>query len=131
MRPGRASLRHSALARSTYCTSPDTLSSTRASPPQGGLLCAGKEVLRGADLANLGNLPALVFCNACEAARVRKRTGARVSPARQFGMRRTMTGIAEAFLTGGVANFLGTHWPVGDDAALAFSQSLYRVAADR
>ena len=94
-------------------------------PAQGGLLCAGKEVLRGADLASLGNLPALVFCNACEAARVRKRTRARASPARQFGMRRTMTGIAEAFLTGGVANFLGTHWPVGDDAAFAFSQSLY------
>jgi CHAT domain-containing protein len=94
-------------------------------PEQGGLLCAGKEVLRGADLASLGSLPALVFCNACEAARVRKRTRARASPARQFGMRRTMTGIAEAFLTGGVANFLGTHWPVGDDAAFAFSQSLY------
>jgi len=94
-------------------------------PEQGGLLCAGKEVLRGDDLASLGNLPALVFCNACEAARVRKRTRTRASPARQFGMRRTMTGIAEAFLTGGVANFLGTHWPVGDDAAFAFSQSLY------
>ena len=26
---------------------------------------------------------------------------------------------------GGVANFLGTHWPVGDDAALTFSTSLY------
>ena len=94
-------------------------------PEQGGLLCAGKEVLRGVDLASLGNLPALVFCNACEAARVRKRTRAKASPARQFGLRRTMTGIAEAFLTGGVANFLGTHWPVGDDAAFAFSQSLY------
>jgi hypothetical protein len=94
-------------------------------PEQGGLLCAGKEVLRGADLASLGNLPALVFCNACEAARVRKRAGAGAALARQFGMRRTMTGIAEAFLTGGVANFLGTHWPVGDEAAFAFSQSLY------
>jgi hypothetical protein len=94
-------------------------------PEQGGLLCAGKEVLRGDDLASLGNLPALVFCNACEAARVRKRTRTKVSPARQFGMHRTMTGIAEAFLAGGVANFLGTHWPVGDDAAFAFSQSLY------
>ena len=94
-------------------------------PEQGGLLCAGKEVLRGADLASLGNLPALVFCNACEAARVRKRIRASASPARQFGLRRTMTGIAEAFLTGGVANFLGTHWPVGDDSAFAFSQSLY------
>jgi len=94
-------------------------------PDQGGLLCDGKEVLRGADLASVGNLPALVFCNACEAARVRKRATAGASPARQFGMRRTMTGIAEAFLAGGVANFLGTHWPVGDDAAFAFSQSLY------
>jgi len=94
-------------------------------PDQGGLLCDGKEVLRGGDLAGVGNLPALVFCNACEAARVRKRTGSSSTPARLFGMRRTMTGIAEAFLAGGVANFLGTHWPVGDDAAFAFSQSLY------
>ena len=29
------------------------------------------------------------------------------------------------FLAGGVANFLGTHWPVGDEAALAFSRTLY------
>ena len=94
-------------------------------PDKGGLLCDGKEVLRGGDLAAIGNLPALVFCNACEAARVRKRTRARSAPARLFGLRRTMTGIAEAFLAGGVANFLGTHWPVGDDAAFAFSQSLY------
>jgi CHAT domain/Lecithin:cholesterol acyltransferase len=94
-------------------------------PGQGGLLCDGKEVLRGGDLAGIGNLPALVFCNACEAARVRKRTRASSGPARLFGMRRTMTGIAEAFLAGGVANFLGTHWAVGDDAAFAFSQSLY------
>ena len=38
-----------------------------------------------------------------------------------------MTGIAEAFLSGGVANFLGTHWPVGDDAASAFSLQLYQT----
>jgi CHAT domain-containing protein len=94
-------------------------------PDRGGLLCDGKEVLRGADLANVGSLPALVFCNACEAARVRRRTRRSPAPARLFGMRHTMTGIAEAFLAGGVANFLGTHWPVGDDAAFAFSQSLY------
>ena len=38
-----------------------------------------------------------------------------------------MTGIAEAFLSGGVANFLGTHWPVGDEAAAAFSRALYET----
>jgi CHAT domain-containing protein len=62
----------------------------------------------------------LVFFNACEAARVRRRT-----PARRPATRRPSTSLAEAFLVGGVANFLGTHWPVGDDAALAFSMSLY------
>jgi CHAT domain-containing protein len=99
-----------------------------ANPGNGGLLCAGKEVLRGADLAGLGTLPALVFCNACEAARVRKRTSRTTRPrppARLLGARRSMTGIAEAFLSGGVANFMGTHWPVGDDAAFAFSRDLY------
>jgi len=97
-------------------------------PGKGGLVCSGKEVLRGADLDGIGNLPALVFCNACEAARVRRRRarGPGIRQAdRWFGLRRTMTGVAEAFLAGGVANFLGTHWPVGDDAAFAFSSELY------
>lgn len=100
-----------------------------ANPGRGGLVCAGKEVLRGNDLASLGVLPSLVFCNACEAARVRRR---KVEvrprpPARLLGARRSMTGIAEAFLSGGVANFLGTHWPVGDEAAATFSRTLYET----
>jgi CHAT domain len=41
-----------------------------------------------------------------------------------------MTGVAEAFLAGGVANFLGTHWPVGDEAAFAFSQAAYGALLD-
>ncbi len=97
-------------------------------PGRGGLVCAGEDVLRGSDLHDLGHLPALVFCNACEAARVRKRgrtATAKSSAARWFGMRRTLAGVAEGFLTGGVANFLGTHWAVGDDSAAAFSQELY------
>ena len=63
----------------------------------------------------------------------RLRSGARAAPqaARRAAgsaavpTRRPSTSLAEAFLVGGVANFLGTHWPVGDDAALAFSTSLY------
>ena len=31
-------------------------------------------------------------------------------------------GLAEAFLRGGVANYVGTYWPVGDAAAEAFAQ---------
>ena len=89
-------------------------------PGRSGLLCAGEEVLRSADLAGLANLPALVFCNACEAARVRRRA-ARLQRS---------SSVAEAFLAGGVANFLGTHWPVGDLAALEFSTRLYRGLLD-
>jgi CHAT domain-containing protein len=96
-------------------------------PGRSGLVCAGQEVLRGADLDGLGDLPALVFFNACEAARVRKPRGAQGQ--RLFAFRRS-TSVAEAFLAGGVANFLGTHWPVGDQAALAFSTCFYRRLLD-
>jgi hypothetical protein len=98
-----------------------------ADPGRGGLVCAGEDVLRGSDLRDLGHLPTLVFCNACEAARVRRRVRLPRSPARWFGMKRTMTGVAEGFLAGGVANFLGTHWPVGDESAAAFSLVLYEA----
>jgi CHAT domain-containing protein len=91
-------------------------------PGRSGLVCADGEVLRGSHLDGLGNLPALVFFNACEAARVRKRRA--TTGSRLFAFRRS-TSVAEAFLAGGVANFLGTHWPVGDEAALAFSTRFY------
>ncbi len=91
-------------------------------PGRSGLVCAGGEVLRGSDLDGLGDLPALVFFNACEAARVRRRG----SPSgRRLAAFRQSTSVAEAFLSGGVANFLGTHWPVGDEAAFAFSGRFY------
>jgi hypothetical protein len=95
-------------------------------PASSGLLCAGKDVLRSGDLEALTSLPALVFCNACESARVRKRAQARAAAGHVRSRRqRPMTGVAEGFLSGGVANFLGTHWPVGDESALAFSRTLY------
>ncbi len=92
-------------------------------PARSGLVCARGEVLRGSDLDGLGDLPSLVFFNACEAARVRKRAPV-AGGGRLFAFRRS-TSVAEAFLSGGVANFLGTHWPVGDEAALTFSSLFY------
>ncbi len=83
-----------------------------------GLLCAGREVLSGRDLRDLHSLPALVFFNACESGRIR---GGLAAP-RALA---TGDGLAESFLRGGVANYLGTYWPVGDSAALAFSTALY------
>lgn len=91
-----------------------------ADPGRSGLVCADEQVLCGRDLEGLGNLPALVFFNACEAARVRRPRAVQL-----FGPRRSSS-VAETFLAGGVATFIGTHWPVGDAAALAFSERTYR-----
>jgi CHAT domain-containing protein len=82
-----------------------------------GILCAGREILSGADLASLSRLPALVFFNACEAARVR-RVGDGEAAATEVA--RGTVGFAKSFLARGVANGLGTYWPVNDNGAEAF-----------
>jgi hypothetical protein len=93
-----------------------------AAPASSGILCAGGRVLSGADLAAMDSVPALVFFNACESGRLR----ATVNPLRQLDR---SVGFAEAFLRGGVANFIGTWWPVSDTAASAFAAALYRDLA--
>jgi CHAT domain-containing protein len=84
--------------------------------------------LTGADLAGLGSLPTLVFFNACESARVR--SPRKVKPetrSRRFRDNlESGVGLAEAFMRGGIANFVGTYWPVGDQPAEAFARVFYR-----
>lgn len=98
-------------------------------PERSGILCAPKNesdpsVLSGADLAGLGQLPMLVFFNACESARVRG--GANDGKPKKHPDRvRGMVSFAEAFMRGGVASFVGTYWPVGDAAATTFATSFY------
>lgn len=89
-----------------------------ASPSSSGILCAGGRVLSGADLASLEALPALVCFNACESGRLRQAAGIQRALGRS-------TGFAEAFLRGGVANFIGTWWPVSDAAAAKCAGTLY------
>jgi CHAT domain-containing protein len=92
-----------------------------ASPESSGIVCAGGQVLSGRELSGLGNLPSLVFFNACEAGRIRR------APSLSLRKRvEVSVGLAEAFLRGGVANYVGTYWPVGDDSAKAFAASFYR-----
>jgi len=95
-------------------------------PARSGIRCSGDEVLSGAELAGVGNLPALMFFNACEAARVRARGAVRskskFDPVESI---QHTIGLAEAFLRGGVANYIGTYWPVGDAAAKAFAETFY------
>ena len=94
-------------------------------PARSGLLCSD-EPLTGADLAGLNQLPTLVFFNACESARVRQAVKKTKYTTRNLRERiERSVGIAEAFLRGGVANYLGTYWPVGDLAANTFAQVFY------
>jgi len=93
-------------------------------PDRSGILCAGKEVLSGAELAGMGNLPALMFFNACEAARIRKPKNANDPVAAKNRIQRNV-GLAEAFMRGGVANYMGTYWPVSDDPAKRFAEVFY------
>ncbi len=92
-------------------------------PSRSGIVCSGGDPLRGSELAGLGNLPGLVFFNACEAARIRKRGDTKAPEMhKRIGV---SVGLAEAFLRGGVANYVGTYWPVGDAPAKTFAEIFY------
>jgi CHAT domain-containing protein/pimeloyl-ACP methyl ester carboxylesterase len=99
-----------------------------ADPSSSGILCSGREVLSGSDLANLGRLPSLAVFNACESGRVRRgSTTAQINTKTPTDHRvQRGASFAEAFLRGGIANYLGTYWPVGDDAALRFAENFYQ-----
>ena len=90
-----------------------------------GLICAGGEVLTGRDIQTLSTLPALVVLNACESARIRGKRGAPRFAVDNARVLRPveLTSLADAFLRAGVANYIGTYWPVGDFAAADFARA--------
>ncbi len=93
-----------------------------------GLICANNQVLRGKHLSDITALPSLISFNACESGRVRKLVaGKKVKSisVNSADMLETNASIAESMLRGGVANFIGTYWPVGDAAALLFGETFY------
>ncbi|MDX2155565.1 MAG: CHAT domain-containing protein [Hyphomicrobiaceae bacterium] len=91
-------------------------------PEASGLLCSDGR-LTTADLREVGRVPQLIFLNACESGRLRKSTPDADDRGSLLG---TNVGLAEGFLLGGVANFIGTYWPVNDAAALRFSTTFYQ-----
>ncbi len=100
-------------------------------PARSGILCHGSQVLSGSDLAGVGNLPGLMFFNACESGRIRKAPAEGEAPSGEGGENDAATrinsnvGLAEAFLRGGLANYVGTYWPVGDRPAKTFAEVFY------
>jgi hypothetical protein len=97
-------------------------------PERSGILCHNEVPLSGADLSGLSNLPTLMFFNACESGRVRGERG-RKQKDKQTHLRDSV-GLAEAFMRGGIANFLGTYWPVEDAAADIFAEAFYTQILD-
>jgi hypothetical protein len=98
-------------------------------PADSGLILSDN-VLRGADLDKTFNLPSLVFFNACESARVRRGVPGAVPEVsrRRAGQQVSRSfGIAETILRAGIANVLGTYWPVQDRAATDFSAQFYQA----
>ncbi|MGH8314268.1 MAG: CHAT domain-containing protein, partial [Steroidobacterales bacterium] len=91
--------------------------------PAGSGISLADGHLTGRDLATLGNLPALVFFNACESARLPTKVEVRRKDVRK--RIQVNVGLAEAFLRGGVANYVGTYWPVGDDTAMTAAGRIY------
>jgi hypothetical protein len=94
-------------------------------PSRSGILCHGREVLSGADLTGVGSLPALLFFNACESGRIRRGVAKKDDTLEIRNRLDRNIGLAEAFLRGGAANFVGTYWPVGDDPAKEFASTFY------
>lgn len=94
-------------------------------PSRSGIQCAGREVLSGAELAGLGSLPNLMVFNACEAGRIRGGAKRPRGAQRLRSRPEEAVGLAEAFLRGGIANYVGTYWPVGDAAAKSFAETFY------
>lgn len=74
-------------------------------------------VLSARELLQVDRVPRFIFANACQSG---------VTPDRpEQASAAFAPSFAEAFFARGVANFICTGWPVGDDAALRFAQTFY------
>lgn len=89
-----------------------------AEPKGCGWIFTGGTRLSVRELSRLDRAPAFVFSNACQSG-VTHDAPARVSDG-------LAPSFAEAFFERGVANFVGTAWPVHDDMALGFALAAYR-----
>jgi pimeloyl-ACP methyl ester carboxylesterase len=95
-------------------------------PERSGLLCADEKVLSGRNLRKLNSkLPPLVVFNACESARTRKRVRG-APPLVAMQPAQEASSAAEAILNAGILCFVGTYWPVGDEAAGLFAEVFYK-----
>jgi hypothetical protein len=91
-----------------------------SSPEASGLVLRDGRLTAG-DLQQLDTAPQMIFLNACESGRMRGAPG-------DGSRKSTFAGhvsLAEGFLLNGIANFIGTYWPVNDMTASRFATTFY------
>lgn len=94
-----------------------------------GLVCAQEEVLTGREVAGIAKLPFLMVLNGCQSAKTRrggKAPAKRKSAGRTAGWTAAAQTIAETMLCSGIANLVGTYWPVDDAGAQRFAVGFYQ-----
>jgi hypothetical protein len=106
-------------------------------PELSGWLFAGNEVLTPAMLENTENAPALIFANACLSGALAhdpRDTSADAAGAerrrRWRGEAQLVASLADEFLRRGVADYIGTAWPVPDALASEFATTFYQTLLD-
>jgi CHAT domain len=86
-------------------------------PAQSGWIFSGGVVISASELERIDRVPSLVVSNACESGITPDRAAERSAA--------LVPSFAEAFFAQGVANYVGTAWPVDDMAARLFATTLY------
>ncbi|WP_169976923.1 CHAT domain-containing protein [Tautonia rosea] len=91
-------------------------------PARSGLVFSDGQVISAHEMRRVDRVPRFVFVNACESGVVPSRLEQGV-----VGYHPGLApSFAESFFERGVSNFVCTAWPVHDEAATVFSQTLYR-----
>ena len=96
-------------------------------PGKSGVICHDG-ALTASDVAQVTSAPQVVFLNGCESARIRGGASDEVPRTIRQVLYEDLpraVSLAEIVLLGGVSNFIGTYWPVGDAAAGRFATTFY------
>jgi hypothetical protein len=91
-----------------------------ANPNYRGWVFGRNRILGAREIFQVRQVPRLVFANACFSAVVRPADATLAEDSN-----RRIAGLAEAFFERGIENYLGSGWPVDDQAAVQFATTFY------
>ncbi|MGZ5583510.1 MAG: CHAT domain-containing protein [Usitatibacter sp.] len=102
----------------------------RPEDPESAGWIFGRELFTARELGTIDKVPRMTVANACLSGLLSDKTAA-PSPSRlQARDAYLLPGLADEFFKRGVRNYIGTAWPVNDDGAILFAQTLYETLLD-